>query len=74
MNNRGQTSPAFAIRLALAIGLFALIGIGVVVPIINDTLQTVSLTGIEGTIAGFISTIVILLLFMVTVRPVVGGP
>ena len=68
--NRGQATPGAAGRFAVGVAAIALIGMGVVIPIINQTIQDVGLSGVEATIASFTSTIVLLLLFLAVAAPV----
>lgn len=68
----GQVTGTNIIRLMVGVAVAVLVGVGVAVPIINDVVASGNLSSIEETIAGFISTIIILVIFMAAASPIMG--
>lgn len=60
------------VRLMIGVAVAVLVGVGVAVPIINDVIADGNLSGVEETIASFISTIIILVIFMAAASPIMG--
>lgn len=70
--DRGQVGGTNIVRLMVGVAVAVLVGVGVAVPIINDVVGSGNLSSIEETIAGFISTIIILVIFMAAASPIMG--
>jgi hypothetical protein len=68
----GQVRGTNIVRLMVGVAVAVLVGVGVAVPIINDVVSAGNLSSIEQTIAGFISTIIILVIFMAAASPIMG--
>lgn len=71
-DSRGQVGGTNIVRLMVGVAVAVLVGVGVAVPIINDVIADGNLSSIEETIAGFISTIIILVIFMAAASPIMG--
>ena len=71
-DERGQMQGTNIVRLMIGVAVAVLVGVGVAVPIINDVIADGNLSGVEETIASFISTIIILVIFMAAASPIMG--
>lgn len=71
-DDRGQMGGTNIVRLMIGVAVAVLVGVGVAVPIINDVIADGNLSGVEETIASFISTIIILVIFMAAASPIMG--
>jgi len=71
-DDRGQVGGTNIVRLMIGVAVAVLVGVGVAVPIINDVIANGNLSGVEQTIASFISTIIILVIFMAAASPIMG--
>jgi VIT1/CCC1 family predicted Fe2+/Mn2+ transporter len=58
--------------LMVGIGVAAIIGIGVVIPIVNDVIASSSVSGITATILGFIPIMLGLLIFVASASPIMN--
>jgi hypothetical protein len=66
-DNRAQTN---LIGVIIGVTISAIVGVGVVIPLILDVIESASLSGITQTVVGFIPVMVALLVFVAAASPV----
>jgi hypothetical protein len=66
-DNRAQTN---LIGVIIGVTIAAIVGVGVVIPLIMDVIESASLSGITETVVGFIPVMVALLVFVAAASPV----
>lgn len=66
-DNRAQTN---LIGVIIGVTISAIVGVGVVIPLILDVIESASLSGITQTVVEFIPVMVALLVFVAAASPV----
>lgn len=67
-DTRAQGSNLVALIIGVVIA--AIVGIAVGVPVIQDVIATANLTGTDALIAGFIPTMIVLMIFVAVASPI----
>lgn len=69
-DDRGQTGNLVSLVIGIAVAV--IVGVGVAIPITNDVLNSANVTGLTGTIIGFIPVMLGVLIFVATVGPIMS--
>lgn len=70
--NRGQINIGSAFTLLVSTFVLALIGVGIVMPIVNEVIAKAGIDGLTALIVGFIPVAVALIIFIGVVKPIMS--